>query len=259
MDVAPTEIAPVEIVVVSMANAAQRRARMVEILASSPFPWRFEDASTGDGAIVPYDGARARALKGRDLYASELGCFESHVGAVRQFVENSPHDFLMMCEDDVQIDFDFPFAELTAAMESANVGYVRLFSRRVAPARHIQFWRNRWLVRFFWEPFGTQCYVLSKAGARRLLPFVESIGRPIDDQLDRFWENGLPPYAIFPYPVMELQSSSSITRPAVRQALFTRLVHAARRLWDRAVAVATSLRRTKMDEAFAAALRKAGI
>lgn len=249
----------IEAVIVSMANAAQRRDRMRRIFADAPFPWRFEDASTGDGAIVPYDGAAARFIKGRDLYGSELGCFESHVGAIRRFVEESDHDFLLMSEDDVLFDFAFPFGELAEAMRAADVGYVRLYSRRIAPARHLQFWRNRWLVRFMWEPFGTQCYMVSKAGARQLLPFVETIRRPIDDQLDRFWENGLPPYAIFPYPAMELQSSSSIVRLPAPQSAGERIRHKVQRLWDRIVAFGSSVRLTAKDRAFVAALRKAGI
>lgn len=242
-----------------MAEATARRERMSGIMAECPFPWRFHDASEGDGTVVPYDSARARFIKGRDLYRSELGCFESHAGAIRAFVEDGKHDFLLMCEDDVLFDFAFPFGELAGAMEEAGVGYVRLFSRRIAPARHLQFWRNRWLVRFMWEPFGTQCYLLSRAGARHLLPFLERIARPIDDQIDRFWENGLPPYAIFPFPVMELQSSSSIVRKPAPQGLGERMRHKFQRLVDRVRAIGTALRRTETDRAFAAALRNRGI
>ncbi len=250
----------IEIVVVSMADAIARRERMAQVLSSSLFPWRFRDASPGDGTIVPYDGDGARRLKGRDLYASERGCFESHVGAMREFLSaEDGADFLLMCEDDVFIDFDFPFGELAGAMAQAGVDYVRLFSRRIAPARHLQFWRNRWLVRFMWEPFGTQCYMVSRAGAGKLAPFVSRISRPIDDQLDRFWENGIPPYAIFPFPLLELQSSSSILRPAIAQAPLTRARGVARRLLDRARAVACAARTTETDRAFAQALRQTGI
>jgi hypothetical protein len=38
--------------------------------------------------------------------------------------------------------------------------------------------------------------------------------RPIDDELDRFWHNRLPLYAIYPSPALELFGSASITGPA---------------------------------------------
>lgn len=246
---------PIQIVVVSMESATERRERMSAQFATTPFPWRFENASLGDGKVVPYDSKRTRIIKGRDLHKSELGCFESHVSAMRKFVTDGEAEFLLMCEDDVWIDFDFPFLDLLDAMKEAEIHYIRLYSRRVAPARHLQFWRNRWLLRFMWEPFGTQCYLISKAGAARILTDLTAIVRPIDDQLDRFWKNGFPIYSLYPHPVIELQSPSSILRIPTPQTRIEKWRHKAFRLWDRVRAVSHALRRTDQDRRFANALR----
>lgn len=34
--------------------------------------------------------------------------------------------------------------------------------------------------------------------------------RPIDDQLDRHWDHGLPNYSVFPFPIVERWAPSSI-------------------------------------------------
>jgi len=245
-----------QMVVISLASASDRRKQVAERFAASAIPWRFEDARTGDGSVVPYDAKAAHANKGRDLFRSEIGCFESHVSVLRKFVADQSAAFMIVCEDDVWIDFGFQFEELIDAMHEAGVHYVRLYSRRVAPVRHIRFWHNRWLVRYLWEPFGTQCYLISKAGAETILGNFKSIGRPIDDELDRFWENGLPAYSIFPHPVIELQSSSSILRLPVAQSRVTRMRLAARRGWDRLVALGYALRTTETDRRFAQALAR---
>ena len=45
---------------------------------------------------------------------------------------------------------------------------------------------------------GTGGYLISRAGAERLLAYAENYTRPADIQLMRFWEHGLPPFVIYP-------------------------------------------------------------
>ena len=247
-----------ELVIVSMPNATKRREGMVAHLEQCPYPWRFQDAGPASG-FIKYDSAQAIRNIGREINAAERGCFESHVRAIKAFVENGQSEFLIVCEDDIRIDFTFPFPEMLLSMKQAGVEYMRLYSRIMSPARNIQFWRNRRLIRFMWEPYGTQCYVLSKAGARTLLEYLSVIIRPIDNQIDRFWENGLPVYAIFPYPVIELQSSSGILRQPETIGRLDRFRLKTRRLIDRIKAVSSALRINEQDRAFKAALLRAGV
>ena len=250
-----TTMTSIRIAVISLPDAARRRARVQRDFAASPFPWRFVDASDGSTTAVPYRPDLAVRLMGRELNRAEIGCFDSHYRALAEFAaDGSGH--LMVCEDDLWIDFGFPFGALADAMDSAGVGYLRLYARRAAGARHIAYWCDRWLVRYMWEPFGTQCYLVSVVGARALLAGLDRIARPIDNEFDRFWENGLPAYSFVPAPVLELSSPSSIVRPPDAAATGGRRVaYRARRALDRAVSVAAGLRRTRLDARFAAALR----
>jgi GR25 family glycosyltransferase involved in LPS biosynthesis len=241
-------------VIISMPGATARRERIARYFAASPIPWRFEDASDGSDSVLPYDPKRARRQMGRELKTSEIGVFQSNIKLLRKFVEQG-EGFLLCCEDDVFVDFEFDFQALLRAMTEAGVDYMRLYSRRVAPARHLVFWRNRWLVRYLWEPFGMQAYLINVAGAARLLERLAVIARPIDDELDRFWENGFPLYSLFPHPVLELSSPSSILRTPTREPRFDVLRYKARRALDRLLAVARGGRNRRTDVRFAAALR----
>lgn len=248
----------IQIVVVSLKSARARRERLDQHLADSPFPWRFFDASDGSQTALPYQPDLATKLMGRQLKPAEIGCFDSHYRVLAEFVDDPRSDYLMVCEDDLWIDFSFPFVAVARAMGDAGVGYVRFYARRAPGARHLAYWCDRWLVRYLWEPFGTQCYLVSVAGARRLLASLTGIARPIDNEFDRFWENGLPAYSFVPAPVLELSSPSSIVRsPDASGTSASRLTYRGRRLLDRIVSVSSGLRTTPLDRRFAAALAEA--
>ena len=247
-----------EIFVVSMPNADVRRKKIEEDLLNCPFKWKFIDAAPGSGDL-PYSPTYSKQIYGRELRAAEIGCFESHIRAIRHYLHSSDCEFLLVCEDDVYIDLEFPFKDLMKAMNESNILYVRLFSRRIALARHLTFWRNRWLVRYLWEPFGTQCYIISRCGAEHILERLTKIVRPIDDQLDRSWEIGLPTFAIFPHPVLERQSPSSIPRTSQRSSRLRKLYFGLRRMVDRLRGITSGVKLTKQDRAFAASLRRTGM
>jgi len=246
----------IQIVVVSLKSAQERRDRLERHMGDSPFPWRFFDASDGGSpTALPYRPDVAVRLNGRQLKRSEIGCFDSHYRVIAEFVEDPRTDYLMVCEDDLWMDFGFPFEAVARAMRKAGVGYFRFYARRAPGARHIAYWCDRWLVRYLWEPFGAQCYLVSAEGARRLLAPLTCIARPIDDEFDRFWENGLPPYSFVPAPVLELSSPSSIVRsPDESRTTLSHLAYRGRRLVDRLVSVSSGIRTTPLDRRFAAAL-----
>jgi GR25 family glycosyltransferase involved in LPS biosynthesis len=74
---------------------------------------------------------------------------------------------------------------------------------------------------------GTQAYLISSQKARSFLETVRTISRPIDWEMDRFWANGLYNYALFPFPCLELGSSSSVNKQSEfdkRPSVYDRVV-----------------------------------
>lgn len=243
-----------EITVISMPQATARRERIARSFVDCPHRWRIMDASDGTLGIPQYDEARCTAVMGRVLTRAEKGCYESHVKALREFLESGRESHLLVIEDDVMVDLDFTFDDLIAAMVEANIDYMRLYSRRAPPARHVQYWRNRWLIRYRWEPLGTQAYIVSRAGAARLVEILSPIVREIDQQIDRFWEHGLLPYTLHPHPVIELSSPTSIPMRFPPVSRFHHLRHRFLRLVDRGVSIASSFGHRDQDRRFAASL-----
>lgn len=241
-------------IVISMRSAEQRRARAAANFQDCPFPWRFLDADAHASADPPYDPARTLRTTGRELSAAEIGCYRSHVRALTEFME-SEATHLLVVEDDVWVDFSFDFNGLAAAMNLAAVDYVRLYSRRAPPAKQIADIGDRSLIRYRFECFGTQAYLVTPAGARRLLAALTPICREIDHVIDRFWEHGLLPYAIYPHPVIELTSPSSLPTRAPPPTRLHEWRRCARRAFDRVRALLDSTRHRVSDKAFAAALQ----
>ncbi len=52
--------------------------------------------------------------------------------------------------------------------------------------------------------------MITREAAETLVPFCRSVTRPVDDQLDRFWEHGIPSLCLFPFPLIEEARPSMI-------------------------------------------------
>jgi GR25 family glycosyltransferase involved in LPS biosynthesis len=214
--------ASLEIAIVSLPDSNRRR-RITQWMDSSPHPWRFFNACRAPAAGDPqYDAQRATALHGTELQAGEIGCFASHFHLLKEFEAASRYGWLLVVEDDVLIDLGFPFDMFLTIAELADLNYLKLYSRYMVRCRKVgERILGRSIVRFHGSlldlpgrptlPLGTQGYLISREGASRFIRSVGAIIRPVDWQFDRYWENGLGSYAVFPYPLMELVSETTIT------------------------------------------------
>jgi glycosyl transferase family 25 len=60
---------------------------------------------------------------------------------------------------------------------------------------------------------------MSKRGAKIFTERFRTVNETVDLAMDRFWETGMPIYSIFPYPVIERYSPTSIPIPPHEGAL----------------------------------------
>lgn len=208
-----------EIVVASLASAVERRRRVEAMMDGAPWRWRIFDACTTPPENLSYDDAQALVEKGRSLSPTELATFATHYSILREFAERGATDYMLVLEDDVLIDRGFWFERLPALMRSTGIEMLRLYARYLHDCRSVApIGPRHMIVRFERPVFGGQAYVVSREGARRLTAGIRKVVRPCDDEFDRFWENGVPLYALFPFPAMELEVPSTIygreSRPA---------------------------------------------
>ncbi|MGL4234569.1 glycosyltransferase family 25 protein [Tabrizicola sp.] len=207
----------IELRVLTMANATERHARMRATIAAAPsvaaLPWDFFHAVQHDEIGLAYDDPTAVLHRGRTLSAPELSCYASHVAIWRAFLASDSADYLLVCEDDVYIDPSFDMATAARLMATTGIDYLRLYGRAIVPARLLLYWTRFQLLRFPWSPGGTQCYMLSRTGAQRLVDHVAALPgilRPIDNEMDRSFATRLPVYALHPWPVLEHNAATTI-------------------------------------------------
>ncbi|MBI1340167.1 hypothetical protein GC169_08165 [bacterium] len=200
-------------VVISLASATERRAAMTKQFEACPFPWRFFDAVTGEGdGKVVYDSAGAKTFMGWDLSQGEIGCFLSHYGVMKQFVDAPGPDWLLVFEDDVDIDFNFRFDEAVRFCESVGIKYLRLFARRHAAAVLLGNFYYFNLLRYKTTPTGMQAYFVHRDHAKKWVDEISSITKTVDLQIESFWKYRIPIYGIHPYPVIERFTPSTLHR-----------------------------------------------
>lgn len=236
------------IVVISLPDAADRRDLFAARAAGTSLPWRWFDARRELGPGLSHDPDEAIVAKGRPMYPGELGCYASHYAAWTEFLEGDA-DQLLVLEDDTIVDWGFLAKVAAVDLEPAGISYLRLYAKRPCAFRTLlqnAIERQRSVIEFLDRPLGTQGYLLTRAGARRLVPHCRRVRRPIDDELDRSWDHGIPTLCVFPFPVIEESTASGID--AARWDRFEmparlRLRRYRMRLTDRALKLRRGLRR----------------
>lgn len=199
--------------VISMSNAVTRRARVLAMLSDQRIlDWSFFDAlDSRSGIGLDEDPNKQIRLYGRNLTAAEIGCFKSHYSVIKEHADNGS-GWLLVLEDDVYLDTNFDFTEIIKLLDRSDIGYCRLFSKAYKKARYVAPLSGfRQLIRFSTDPYGTQAYLINTESARTFVDSVKDISLPIDDEMGRFWNGGLVPYCIFPFPCIELSVPSSIS------------------------------------------------
>jgi glycosyl transferase, family 25 len=236
------------IVVISLPDAAARRALFAARAAGTSLPWRWFDGRRELSSELEHDPDEAIVAKGRPIYPGELGCYASHWAAWTEFLQGDA-DQLLVLEDDTIVDWGFLAKLVTVDLAAAGVVYLRLYAKRLCPFRTVlrnAIERQRSVVEFLDRPLGTQGYLLTRAGARRLVPHCRRVRRPIDDELDRSWDHGIPTFCVFPFPVIEESTASSIDAARWDDYVMPARLRARRyrmRLTDRALKVRRGIRR----------------
>lgn len=201
----------IEIVVISLLRATERRRLISEQFATLSQPWSFFDAQTSlANPALTYDAARIKRTFGRTLSGPELAVWSSHYTVVQRFLNEGASDYLLVFEDDVIFDTAFPIHAVVDLCEERGIHYIRLFGMYYADAVQLSFFYDRAVVRYKSSPAGAQAYLISKEGARRLVNGCQVVEATVDLAMDYFWKTGLPIYAVFPFPVIERFSPTSI-------------------------------------------------
>jgi glycosyl transferase family 25 len=201
-----------KIIVISMADAADRRSRFQGRADGGPVVWNFYPARSTLHPALHYSEQSAIVAKGRPMRPGELGCYSSHYAAWEDLQTDDAGQYVVL-EDDVIVDWNFVGKLAQVDLAAMGIDYLRLYYKvptRAAVVKNNFIERARSIVELSGSAFGTQGYVITKAGARILLDHCREVTRPIDDEMDRSWAHGMPNLAVFPFPIIEESAQSSI-------------------------------------------------
>jgi glycosyl transferase, family 25 len=221
--------------IISLKDSSERRAAMQAQMDNIPgVSWSFFDACTTLPDFLQHDAAQTQRLLRRAMSKGELGCFGSHAALWHWFATSSQDDHMIILEDDVILDPIF-FQNIDHFMAALpNVDYVRLYAKAPAPAKPFKFLMGRHIIRYTGVAFGTQGYIMRKAAAQKFLASIKSVSRPIDDEMDRYWVHDVPNIGVFPFPLMEVSTASTIgdSRRSIDTSLRAYAIWKVHRIWN---------------------------
>jgi glycosyl transferase family 25 len=202
-------------VVISLPDAADRRATFTERARGTTIRWTWFDGHRHPASDLTHDPDEAIVAKGRPMYPGELGCYSSHYAAWRMFLDSGAPQLLVL-EDDTIVDWGFLEKLVRVDLQAAGIRYLRLYAKRPCAFRELlrdAVEQQRTLIEYLDRPLGTQGYVMTREGTQRFVAHCRVIRRPLDDELDRSWDHGVPCLGLYPFPLIE-QSTASTIGPA---------------------------------------------
>ncbi|MCB5943933.1 glycosyltransferase family 25 protein [Acidocella sp. KAb 2-4] len=196
----------IPIYVISLDRAPERRAHMRAQMASLGLAHEIVTAVDGrqpiEGLERLYDRPRRLRTYGTDLTRAEIACCLSHLEACRRIAQSEAGIGLVLEDDVVLSDAVAPVLADLAGMRRGSFDVVRLAGLRERRGRIVrQLSGGHALVRLAVGPCGAQAYVITAAGARKLISYCSPITQQIDIALDETCFNRLDTYAVLPYPV----------------------------------------------------------
>jgi len=159
----------------------------------------------------------------KTLTAGEIACYLSHRKVWAKIVAEDL-DFALVLEDDFILNGDLSALFATAAMIEQPWHCIKLMEY---PLKRKELSRQRInnfeLVRYKKVPARTGAQLISLSGAKKLLLASEKFGRPIDIDLQYWWENDLTILGLKPYLFQVNHSSvSDIENISRRNSVKTR-------------------------------------
>lgn len=179
--------------------------------------------------IAEFSQRRFRWFHGRRSKTREIGCYLSHIKALRAFLD-SGDEFGLICEDDVR-----PSKDLVAVLQSSLLlskawDILRLSS--LGPGTSLTVCRlsvDYRLCVSFGRLNGSGAYVVNRAAASTFVQRLLPMWLPYDHAFDREWFYGLRAVYVLPFPCPQtesrfpssIQPGGSIKLPEIRRWLTT--------------------------------------
>jgi glycosyl transferase family 25 len=146
----------------------------------------------------------------RPLRLGEIGCYMSHLKAWRTIVDRKISCALIL-EDDIVIDESLTRLIQYLGKSSNSFDIVKFYSKKKKPKLldSVPFGSSHQLCRFKKIPIGNQGQLVTLSGAKKLLNTFEKFGRPVDEDIQHWWEADINVLGILPSVVRPIESAQS--------------------------------------------------
>lgn len=214
---------PLPLCFINLARDQERRARIESELLRLRLDgerieavWWADLPATAQSAL--YSEALNRQQYYKPLVAGEKGCYASHLAAWQKLLD-SDAPALIVLEDDIRLDPQFLEVTEAIAQLTAPWDMIKLMGRAQEKIRSRHpLTAGTALVEYRRVPSMTAGYVISRAGAAKLLAARRPFGRPIDVDLRFWWECDLRILGVVP-PVVLLDDTSLVSSIGQKPAM----------------------------------------
>lgn len=230
--------------VINLAHATERWALMESQLKEFSNDFTRIEAVYGDRLTLPhedYNSKKYNILHGKTTNKRELGCYFSHIKALRAFLD-SEAEYTLILEDDIQLPDGLLELIEKALTYSEHWNLLRLTS--FTPGEHLPFAKlnETYSLSYNLKVLkNTGAYVIDRHAAQCTLDRMLPMCLPYDVALDRDWRYGFKTACISPLPTrLNMDLPGQI--PAAKKIRFFRstsfhafhlLTHIERRVYRR--------------------------
>lgn len=154
------------------------------------------------------------------LTPAQIGCYLSHRKAWRKIADGNAA-FGIVIEDDFNLVGDLGSAIKTIQNLDINWELIKLAAyqsrkRRIAFSHQL---KNEFSIVVHKKPMsGGAATAITKGAAQKLLAATEKFGRPVDTDIQHFWEKGVEILSLLPYPIaQDMDFESTISAKKVKR------------------------------------------
>lgn len=195
----------------------------------------FARFSAVDGAAIDPETAPDfhptlyRKRHGKRPAGREIGCFFSHLGVMRAFLE-TPAEFCLILEDDAVLDDTMPSVLAHLADAARDWDVAMLYGNYDAMPQPLrQLGRGHELVGFLARQTGAVAYAVNRKAAQTYVEQLLPMSLPIDVDFDRAWDFDIRFRGVLPFPVRTGGHASDIGSVGQKFPWYRRLGTYARR------------------------------
>lgn len=135
--------------------------------------------------FVDYNDQKANQIMGRSLLNSELGCYMSHLGCVKKFLQTDA-DYLIVLEDDLKVSEHFKetvddILKYLDTHRDLDWYLINLAAKKRKIYTPIQTFEHHTLIHAYYFPIRGIGLIWSRQGAQAFVNYIQDISMPVDN------------------------------------------------------------------------------